>query len=190
MADPIAQSISPLLGLSLVNRPNVIEISDAGPTARFAYRGSAAALARACGAADVAVPCKINVQRGIATLWLGPDEWLLLCAPAHAAACRAALQPAIAASAGCLVDISDRNFGLLLSGTRAGDALASACPLDFDLSTFPVGMCTRTLFGKAEVIVGRLETQLFRLEAWRSFAPYITGLLDTCVRGLPAAGGA
>ncbi|MGQ3028233.1 MAG: sarcosine oxidase subunit gamma family protein, partial [Ferrovibrionaceae bacterium] len=46
------------------------------------------------------------------------------------------------------------------------------------LEAFPVGVCTRTLFAKAEIVLWRTDAQRFRVEVWRSFAGYLWGLLD------------
>ena len=55
--------------------------------------------------------------------------------------------------------------------------LESQCPLPLNLRDFPVGMCTRTVFGKAEIVLWRPAEQVFRLEVWRSFATYVVELL-------------
>ena len=49
-------------------------------------------------------------------------------------------------------------------------------------AAFPVGMCTRTLFGKAEIVLWRTAPRPFRIEVWRSFAPYVLGCLDEACR--------
>ena len=56
-----------------------------------------------------------------------------------------------------LVDVSQRQAGLAVDGPRARDLIASGCPLDLDPESFPVGMCARTLFAKAEVVLWRRE---------------------------------
>ena len=56
--------------------------------------------------------------------------------------------------------------------------LSSGCPLDLDLTAFPVGRCARTVFAKAEVILWRQAPEMFQIEVWRSFAEYATGLLE------------
>ena len=38
---------------------------------------------------------------------------------------------------------------------------------------FPVGMCTRTLFAKAEIVLWRTGENVFQIEVWRSFADYL-----------------
>ena len=55
--------------------------------------------------------------------------------------------------------------------------LNAGCPLDLDLAEFPVGMCTRTVFAKADIVLWRTRADAFHLEVWRSFAGYVAGLL-------------
>jgi len=43
-------------------------------------------------------------------------------------------------------------------------------------------MCTRTLFGKAEIVLWRTTPDTFRIEVWRSFAPYVLGSLAEAAR--------
>lgn len=112
---------------------------------------------------------------GRAALWLGPDEWLLI-ADSDAALARA-LQDALAGEPGSVVDVSHRNTGFSVAGEGAARLLNAACPLDLDLSAFPVGMCTRTVLAKADIVLWRRGEHHFQLECWRSFAPYVVDLL-------------
>jgi sarcosine oxidase subunit gamma len=108
-------------------------------------------------------------------LWLGPDEWLVL-APAGTE------WPDWEDDRGAAVDIGHRQIALSIQGPLAADALAVACPLDLALPAFPVGACTRTVFGKAEIVLWRRDEQAFHLEVWRSFAAYVEQLLAEGVR--------
>ena len=185
MDSPIARSVSPLNALPLAGRSGVAEFSEAEASVRICTRGSPDALSHALDLAQSERVGRAAGRDDVAALRLGPDEWLVLAPIARKTTLVGTLQGALAA-AGCAVEVSDRYFGLLLTGSRCGDVLASACPLDFDLRAFPAGMCTRTLFGKAEVILWRIDARTFRLEAGRSYAPYVTGLLSVCVRDLPS----
>jgi sarcosine oxidase subunit gamma len=46
------------------------------------------------------------------------------------------------------------------------------------LQAFPAGMCTRTLLGKATILLSRPDDETFHIDVWRSFAPYAWKLLD------------
>lgn len=156
------------------------------PARRFVLRGDSAARAAAERALGVPVPpvaCRAGAAGQRAALWLGPDEWLLLM-PAADAAGEEALASALAGLAHSLVDVSHRQIGLILSGPAAISLLVAGCPLDLDAGAFPVGMCTRTMLAKAEVVLWRTGAQEFRLEVWRSFADYITQYLAEAARGI------
>jgi sarcosine oxidase subunit gamma len=125
--------------------------------------------------------CRAILQGTRATLWLGPDEFLLLDLAEESAQPTAAaertLETAMAGTPHALVDIGHRQFALAIKGPHAELILRGGCPLDLDLGEFPVGMCTRTVFAKAEVVLWRTRADEFHLEAWRSFSGYVTGLL-------------
>jgi sarcosine oxidase, subunit gamma len=95
----------------------------------------------------------------------------------QAAEAAGALELALADLPHALVDISHRQFALEVSGPHAATNLSGGCPLDLDLSEFPVGMCTRTVFAKADIVLWRTQQDVFHVEVWRSFAAYVTGLL-------------
>ena len=60
--------------------------------------------------------------------------------------------------------------------------LNAGVPLDLSLKAFPVGMATRTIFEKAEIVLWRTGEQEFRVEVWRSFAPYVLAMLQAADR--------
>jgi sarcosine oxidase subunit gamma len=156
------------------------------PARRFVLRGDGAARAAAERALGIPVPalaCRAGDNGTRAALWLGPDEWLLIAAADDAAA-ESALAPALASLAHSLVDVSHRQIGLTVSGPQAAALLSAGCPLDLELSAFPVGMCTRTMLSKAEVVLWRTAADQFRLEVWRSFAAYVTEYLATAARDI------
>ncbi len=149
-----------------------------GPQTRFVFRGREAAIAAATAAFGVALPreaCRAAEAGERAALWLGPDEWLLL-APDGVGEAIAADFARVGAPHS-LVDVSHRNTGLTLSGTKVKEVIAAGCPLDLDLAAFPIGMVTRTILNKAEIVLWRRAPDRFRLECWRSFAPYVHGFL-------------
>jgi sarcosine oxidase subunit gamma len=74
-------------------------------------------------------------------------------------------------------DVSHRNTAIIVSGPGAEATLSAGCPQDLSLEIFPVGACSRTLFGKVEVVLLRVAEDTFRVEVWRSFSDYAFGLL-------------
>jgi sarcosine oxidase subunit gamma len=158
------------------------------PATRWVLHGNAQArtlAAPAWGVGFSEAACRAVRSAERATLWLGPDEYLLLDlagqaerAPATAASIEAALHDTPHA----LVDVSHRQFALEVSGPHAEVILRGACPLDLHITQFPVGMCTRTVFAKADVTLWRTRDDAFHMEVWRSFAGYVGGLLHEIAR--------
>jgi sarcosine oxidase subunit gamma len=159
------------------------------PATRFILHGGVSARSAAAsvwGGAFAEQSCRAILQGTRATLWLGPDEYLLLDGidgrqvatdESQAAEAAGALELALGRIPHALVNISHRQFALEVSGPHAATILSGGCPLDLDLSEFPVGMCTRTVFAKADVVLWRTRQDAFHVEVWRSFAGYVTGLL-------------
>ena len=117
---------------------------------------------------------------GLAALWLGPDEQLLLAPAGFDVA--TALEPALSGLPHSLVDVSHRQTAFEVSGPNAALLLSAGCPLDLDESAFPVGMCTRTVLAKAEIVLWRTRPDVFHVEVWRSFADYVSRFLAEVAR--------
>ena len=163
------------------------------PALRFilhADAGARRAATPAWGVRFAEDSCRAVVEGTRATLWLGPDEYLLLgradgsdadIAESELVAAEA-IERALGDMPHALVNISHRQFGLEVSGPHAATILNGACPLDLDLSEFPIDMCTRTVLAKADIVLWRTGDDAFHLEVWRSFSGYVTGLLSEIAR--------
>lgn len=139
----------------------------------------------AAGTVDRPWPQAINRAAGEAddrTIRLGPDEHLLLLPRPAVAGLLDRLQPALADRHHALVDVSARFAVLELSGPAVRQTLAAACPLDLHDSIFAVDAATRTVLGKAEIVLDRLAADRYRLAVNRSFAPYVETLLHEAGR--------
>jgi sarcosine oxidase subunit gamma len=157
------------------------------PAARHVLRAAPEALLAAGEALGLSLSmpvCRASVHGDRAALWLGPDERLLLGADESAADTNARLARALAGQPYSLVDISHRQLGLELNGPHAAVVLATGCPLDLDPQAFPVGMCTRTVLAKAEIVLWRVTGDSFHLEVWRSFAAYVSAVIAEATREL------
>jgi sarcosine oxidase, subunit gamma len=117
-----------------------------------------------------------------AALWLGPDEWLIIDDGGRdpLADCQAVKVPHSA------VGISHRNVGISVSGPAAAATVNSGCPQDLSLPAFPVGACSRTVLGKAEIVLWRTAEDTFRVECWRSFSDYVFVFLSEAARDAAA----
>jgi sarcosine oxidase subunit gamma len=146
------------------------------PAARFILQGGRAARDAAGRAFGLSLPeeaCRAHADGERAALWLGPDEQLLLAPSGDAGRIQVGLGAALQGLAHSLVEVSQRQSAFAISGPRARDLLASGCPLDLDPGSFPAGMCVRTLFAKAEVVLWRRGAEEYHLEVARSFAGYV-----------------
>jgi len=158
------------------------------PATRFSFRGGSAARTAAGAAFGLALPtapCRAAMQTSRAALWLGPDEQLLLAPADDLGALKDAFGAALRGLPHSLVDVSHRQGALELRGANAAWLLAAGCPLDLHAGSFPVGMCTRTVFAKTEIVLWRTAPETFHVEVWRSFTAYLVGMLQEAARELP-----
>ena len=185
MSDAALSIRSPLQGLALPAGPR-FALTESPPAARFILRGGEGARV-ACGIAFGAEPPSrlgpAGEGAGRAALWLGPDEWLMIADGADPAPLGEMLESVLDGTAHSLVDVSHRQIGLIVSGPAAARALNAGCPLDLDPRAFPVGMATRTLYDKAEIVLWRRGESAFHVEVWRSFAPHVAASLVEAARG-------
>lgn len=155
---------------------STVRLTPAAPASRISLRAPADSVHGLSQALGLQLPTRPKTSasaNGRHALWLGPDEWLVIDE-------NGAELVGVAASAGVLhsaTDVSHRNTAIVVSGPGAEATLAAGCPQDVSLSAFPVGACSRTLLGKAEVVILRLDDETFRVEVWRSFSDYAFGLL-------------
>src|SRR3569833_3704254 len=155
------------------------------PATRYILRGGPDvmnATGQALGLALAQTACRAatGATCGRAVLWLGPDEQLLL--GPELSDIGAALQPALRDLPHSLVDVSHRQTAFEVTGPHATLLLNAGCPLDLDPSAFPVGMCTRTVLAKAEIVLWRTSLDAFHVEVWRSFADYVSRFLAEVAR--------
>ncbi len=162
-----------------------VQIVPAAPAYRLSLRAagkSVNSLSKAVGLPLPAKPKSSSVKGRRSALWLGPDEWLIIdesnSNPADALSKTRVLHSA--------VDISHRNTAILVSGSGAEATLSAGCPQDLRISSFPVGACSRTVLGKAEIVLWRTAKNEFRVECWRSFSTYVFDFLELAARDAAA----
>ena len=162
-----------------------VRVRGLGPSRRWSVRGAPAdldRLARAWGAplpADMLTACS---GCGRHALRLGPDEWLLLAGHDGCAEDLVALSQDPPFS---LVDVSERSVALEIAGEGGATLLNAGNPLDLSAAAFPAGRCTRTVFGKAEIVLWRPDAApTWRLEVWRSFAGYVARYITQAMADL------
>lgn len=134
----------------------------------------AAAVKKALGVALPAEPLTSAAGDKATACWLGPDEWLLLCAEDGREALQTALETALSGQHASVVDVSDAYLGFDVVGGKAAELLAKGCSLDLHPTAFAQGRVARTTLAKADITLLR-TAEGFRLYVLRSFADY-TGL--------------
>ena len=165
---------NPVTGNKFANAHVTIEA--AAPAARLNLRATtkgAKDLGKAIGLDLPTKPGEIAKKGSLLAVWIGPDEWLIIDDKKPIEE----LMPSRENANFSATDISHRNVGFQLTGEGAANTLNSGCPRDLSLAAFPANTGSRTIFGKAEVILIRTGRSAFRLECWRSFAPYTWELL-------------
>lgn len=162
-----------------------VRLRPAAPAIRLIVRADTAAAASvgmAIGVLLGTAPCRAVIVRDRTAIWLGPDEWLVLAPETESALAQQAFS--VPAS---IVDVSHAYVGIEVSGPRAAWCINAFNALDLDPHVFPVGACTRTLFGKVEIVLWHAEADVFRIEVTRSHAPYVRRCLEEAGREfLPA----
>ena len=88
-----------------------------------------------------------------ATLWLGPDEWLVLGPPHAGAEIAAELATALDGVHRSIVDLGANRVAIELGGPGRFQLLAKGCPIDLHPFAWAAGMCAQTLLAKAQVIL-------------------------------------
>jgi sarcosine oxidase, subunit gamma len=175
-----------ILAASIGDRNPDLSVTPMGAAARFSLRlphNQAEKLVKA-GGMQLDMPintCKVAGERMSARL--GPDEWLLIGPEADNVNFGREVAGGLAGSFFSLVDIGHRNVAIQIDGPHAADIINGGCALDLDDAYLPGGTATRTLFGKAEIVLIRPNAErTYRVECWRSFAPYVYGLLKDVAR--------
>lgn len=139
---------------------------------------------------------------GVASLWLGPDEFLLVTSDevtevpgldtasdrepgalptlsTHPLTQKLATALNERGHPGQVVDVSANRTTLVLSGPSARATLEKGCPLDLHPREFPVGHAVSTVLGPAPLILWRTGEDEYRLMPRASFADYtVRWLLD------------
>ena len=132
-------------------------------------------------------PCTSATRERISALWLGPDQWLLICPEPEVAGRVASLREALTDVHAAITEVTDGRVAFRLAGPSARDVLAKGCPLDLHPRTFPPGSCAQSLLAKATVLIHLLDDDRergpgFDVYVARSFAHYLWMWLEDAGR--------
>ncbi|RFC65182.1 sarcosine oxidase subunit gamma [Fulvimarina endophytica] len=157
---------------------------------RLSFRAKEAALEGRSEVSGLAVDGAINTRRengDLAAMRLGPDEWMFLCDDGEVDNLAERIAEEMSGKAFSLVDVSHRDVTFEVSGAASDAVIASGSPLDLSLEAFPVGMATRTIFAKSDIVLARLSQTTWQVTCWRSFATYVQGYLADAAKDFAVA---
>ena len=159
-----------------------VSVGPAPAAYRMSLRCSSSAIPAISDALGVKLPRRPKqsaVEDSRMALWLGPDEWLIIDEASDMMAALAGIEAPHSA-----VDVSHRNTAIMVTGVNAAELIAHGCPRNVSPEAFPVGACSRTVFGKAEIVLYRPAAETFRVEVWRSFSDYVFAYLADAARDI------
>jgi sarcosine oxidase subunit gamma len=162
-----------------------VSVAPLPPAERISLRApqdSVAALSKALGVALPSKPKSSAAKASRMVFWLGPDEWMVIDEGGKDPLADCAKVKALHSAVG----ISHRNVAIAVTGPACEATVNSGCPQDLSLAAFPVGTATRTVLGKAEIVLYRSAEDAFRVECWRSFSDYVFTFLSEAARDAAA----
>ncbi len=180
----------PIIAASVADRSADAFVTPLETVARFSLRLAFDQAVKLGTAGGMTLDTPINTCRaagGRLSARLGPDEWLLIGTDAQSSNLELEISAGLGSTFFSLVDIGHRDIAIAVGGPHAAEIINGGCALDLDDASFPAGTATRTLFGKAGIVLIRAGVdRAYRVECARSFAPYIFGLLKEIAREFTA----
>lgn len=177
MSDPV----SALGGQSFTG---LVTITDAGPTGMVTLRANFASanVMSALTETDLEIPETNGVTRDgdVTTLWMSPDEVMVLCAYEDADAQTARLADTLASAHALAVNVSDARtvFRITGQGRAIRDVLAKLSPADLCASALPVGTLRRTRLAQVPAAFWFTSEGEAILICFRSVAGYVFDLVS------------
>ena len=190
----MAETRSPLAHLDgaaiEVDAIHLVEHADVGKVNLRGDPGDAGFFAAAKEAVGIDLPQAPNTSSEtlpLSALWLGPDEWMLICAGGSEGDVVHSLDAALVAHHASVVDVTDARTVFRLSGAGARTLLAKGCALDLHKRAFALGDVAQTMLSKAAVILhqtvddAEASGPVFDIYVSRSFADYLWSWLADAV---------
>ena len=106
-------------------------------------------------------------------VWLGPDEYLLLCEAGSEAHLHSQLMIDLGSVHAAVTNVTDGLCALSLRGPAVRRVLAKGCALDLHPAVFTPGTCAQTMLSHAGVTMMAIEENRFTIICRTSFAPYV-----------------
>jgi len=107
-------------------------------------------------------------------LWLGPNEWLVICDQDATTSLVETLKGNFAGLFSAVTDVSGGNTILEVSGEKAQALLSKGTPLDLHYSVFSTGQCAQTVIAKTSMTLWQVSDEpVYKLIVRRSFSDYL-----------------
>jgi sarcosine oxidase subunit gamma len=148
-----------------------------------------------------AVPCTSSTlpSGSLSALWLGPDEWMLVCDTGAETRLEQELEKALDGQHSQICNVTDYYVCIDITGHQTREILMNLTTLDMDKRSFMPGQVKGTILGHANAFVWQLHTdtgaaETFRLVVRSSMADYLwclvtrSGRLFGLAEELPVAG--
>jgi sarcosine oxidase subunit gamma len=127
-------------------------------------------------------PNRWHGDDGVAAIWLGPDEWLLVARDEDASKVEREIRAARPADPWLsMADLSHHYTRLRLSGPGGRALLTRGSALDLHPDMFSTGDCAQTVVARCRVVLRVVDSDAFEIWVRNSFAGYIAEwLLRSC----------
>ena len=138
---------------------------------------SSVAAARVAAVLGAPLPASCGETPGT-TLWLGPDEWLVVTTNDPVALVDQ-LDAALGEDPGLALDVSANRTVIELTGPQARTVLEKGCPVDLHPRSFGPDRAVATTLARVPVLLWQTDDSTYRLLPRSSFADYVARwLLD------------
>jgi len=121
-----------------------------------------------------------EISKEITSVWLGPDEWLLVTKPGQEKQLEKKLKGALSKLRHAVVDVSDNSTIIQIAGPRARELIMKGCSVDVHPRVFGPGSAVQTHLAHANIIFWQIDKKpSYNLIVRPSFAVYLWNwLLD------------
>ena len=124
-------------------------------------------------------PNTATSHRRNTTLWLGPDEWLVVVPDGREGRVLASLEKALAGVHFAASDVTSARVVMRLSGVDAGNVIAKGCSLDLHPRVFSAGQCAQSSLARCHMLLHQIDNvPTFDIYIHRSFAAYAWAWLE------------
>lgn len=115
-------------------------------------------------------------------LWLGPDQWLLVCDSKSAKELIVSVDDALSNQLYTATELSGALDYFELAGRGARTMLSMGCGLNLDLNAFSRGQCARTRFASVPLVIAATGQDQFDLYVDRSYSHYLQQWIASAAR--------